>query len=87
MKSSGNKIETIAIITIILMMTSVMLMAMPVQAQSELQVVTHAYLSFTPNPIGLGQAILVNVWTTPPVNLYRNQRSEEHTSELQSHGT
>jgi hypothetical protein len=24
-----------------------------------------AYLSFTPNPIGLGQPLLVNVWTSP----------------------
>jgi hypothetical protein len=27
--------------------------------------VSHAYLSFTPNPIGLGQMLLVNVWTSP----------------------
>lgn len=24
------------------------------------------YLSFTPNPVGVGQSILVNMWTTPP---------------------
>jgi outer membrane protein assembly factor BamB len=24
------------------------------------------YLSFTPNPVGVGQTILVNMWTTPP---------------------
>ena len=25
-----------------------------------------AYLSFTPNPVGVGQTILVNMWNTPP---------------------
>ncbi len=24
------------------------------------------YLSFSPNPVGIGQTFLVNVWTTPP---------------------
>ena len=30
-----------------------------------------AYLSFTPNPVGLGQTILVNMWTTPGLNPHR----------------
>jgi len=29
---------------------------------------TIAYLSFRPNPIGVGQSLLVNVWTTPGVH-------------------
>ncbi|MEM2098317.1 MAG: PQQ-binding-like beta-propeller repeat protein [Candidatus Bathyarchaeia archaeon] len=30
-----------------------------------------AYLSFRPNPVGLGQTFLVNIWTTPPVHPHR----------------
>ena len=30
-----------------------------------------AYLSFTPNPVGVGQTILVNMWTTPGLNPHR----------------
>ena len=26
----------------------------------------HPYLSFSPNPIGVNQEVLVNMWTTPP---------------------
>jgi len=32
----------------------------------DLTVTTTAYLSFTPNPVGLGQKFLVNLWITPP---------------------
>jgi len=28
-------------------------------------IVTRAYLSFRPNPIGVGQSLLINVWTSP----------------------
>jgi outer membrane protein assembly factor BamB len=31
---------------------------------------TLAYMSFTPNPVGVGQQILVNVWTTPGITRY-----------------
>lgn len=30
-----------------------------------------AYLSFAPNPIGLNQSLLVNMWTTPALNPHR----------------
>jgi len=30
-----------------------------------------AYLSFRPNPVGVGQTILVNIWVTPPLNPMR----------------
>ena len=32
---------------------------------------TLAYLSFRPNPIGLGQPLLVNVWMIPPIHVAR----------------
>ena len=75
MHLSRNLVKA-AVIALVLLIASVTLMAMPVQqveAQNEIQVVTHAYLSFRPNPVGLGQPILINLWTTPAVNLYRNQ--------------
>jgi PQQ-like domain len=33
---------------------------------------TMSFLSFRPNPVGVGQIILVNVWTEPPINVARN---------------
>lgn len=32
---------------------------------------TEAYLSFRPNPVGLGQSVLVNVWLHPPIYVGR----------------
>ncbi len=32
-----------------------------------------AFLSFSPNPIGKGQTLLVNMWTTPPISPMRFQ--------------
>jgi hypothetical protein len=91
MEFSKSKTKTIAIITIILMMTSVMFMAMPIQpvkaqytnvqeggsvqlpagVTPDYRVTTQAFLSFRPNPVGLGQTILVNLWSTPPLHASR----------------
>ena len=30
-----------------------------------------AYISFRPNPVGVGQSLLVNVWTQPPIHVAR----------------
>jgi outer membrane protein assembly factor BamB len=38
----------------------------PTGVTPELSVDVTPYLSFRPNPIGVGQSLLVNVWTTPP---------------------
>jgi len=97
MKMSKQVAKTAAI-TIILLMASVMLMAIPepVKAQTQLPpgvtptnlqeggslplpsgvtpdetIETKAHLSFTPNPVGLNQWILVNVWLQPPVHVSR----------------
>ena len=32
---------------------------------------TTAYLSFRPSPVGVGQAVLVNMWITPPLHVSR----------------
>jgi hypothetical protein len=53
---------------IILLFTSTALMIMPIQAVTETQVDTIAYLSFRPNTIGVGQTLLVNIWLTPARN-------------------
>ncbi len=77
----NKKITTIALV---LLMASVLLTVYtPVQAQEPEQPVSGplpagvtpsvtvdvvAYLSFRPNPVGVGQTILVNFWVTPPLN-------------------
>ncbi len=33
--------------------------------------ITYAYLSVSPNPIGVGQLVLVNVWTTPGLDRFK----------------
>ena len=63
------------------MLTSTVALSFPAQAQPtgnswpttppsnvtpEVVVEVEPYLSFRPNPIGVGQALLVNFWTTPP---------------------
>jgi hypothetical protein len=88
MQFSINKTKNAAAIIIVLLMASVMLMAMPIQAQDEnvphggtsgnltggapptgatwdTTVHTIARLSFGPNPVGIGQTITVNMWTSP----------------------
>ena len=67
-------------------MTSVLLISIPVQAQSltqttpgplpsgvtpSLTVETLPYLSFSPNPVGVGQTFLVNLWLQPPIVVAR----------------
>jgi hypothetical protein len=32
---------------------------------------THNFLSFRPNPVGVGQSILVNMWVEPPIHVSR----------------
>jgi hypothetical protein len=88
MKLSRNMAKTAAI-TIVLLMASVMLMAMPVQpAKAQLApqqpsisvpagvtpdftAPTTAHMSFRPNPVGLNQIFLVNIWVTPAPGAHR----------------
>jgi hypothetical protein len=44
---------------------------LPSGANPSITVETLPYLSFTPNPIGVGQSLLVNVWMHPPINVNR----------------
>jgi hypothetical protein len=89
MKFSINKAKTATIVTIVLLMISVTLMTIPVKAQLAAQqpvsgplpagvtvnatVHTTAYLSFRPQPVGLGQPFLVNLWTIPAPAVSRMQ--------------
>jgi hypothetical protein len=38
----------------------------PSNVTPNIQVITTAYLALRPNPIGVGQSLLINVWITPP---------------------
>jgi hypothetical protein len=44
---------------------------LPSGVTPDLQVDTTVYLSFSPNPIGSGQPLLVNLWMQPPVHVSR----------------
>ncbi len=55
------------------------LMASVLPVRGEIQVVTTAYMSFRPNPVGLGQTILVNLWLVPAIHVSRNQTGYEVT--------
>ena len=83
--SIRNKAKTAAIIFAVLMMTSVMMIALPVQpVEAQLAAEqpvsgplpagvsvdayahnTKMFLSFRPNPIGVGQLLLINMWLNP----------------------
>ncbi|MDH5595198.1 MAG: hypothetical protein OEY40_00580 [Candidatus Bathyarchaeota archaeon] len=75
-----------AAIALVLLMASVTIMAnMPVNAQIDqpiagplppgetpsITITTDPYLSFRPNPVGLDQVFLVNMWLHPPINVER----------------
>jgi len=87
---TSKKTKTVALFITILLFASIMMMAIPIQAQLEpvpkvpggaegmpdlgplpsgvtpdYTVETVAYLSFRPNPIGVGQSLLVNMWSSP----------------------
>jgi outer membrane protein assembly factor BamB len=80
-----RKVATTTIL--VLLMASVTLMAMPVQAQAptinytggplpagvtpDVTLDTIPYLSISPNPIGLNQPLLVNVWVQPATQVNR----------------
>lgn len=80
-KNRSKKSKILTILLAILLMTSITLMASKkVEAQQLAQPIsgpaptgvtpsttvnTKAFLSFRPNPIGVGQTFLVNLWTTP----------------------
>ncbi len=86
LKSSKNTQKILAISTIMLL-TAVMLLAVPTQAEvttigapeltawsttvpdgvtPSISIDTRSYISLSPNPIGVGQSLLVNLWLEPP---------------------
>jgi hypothetical protein len=48
--------------------------AVPSGVTAEYTVDTRAFLSFAPNPVGVGQEVLVNMWTNPPISPNRFQQ-------------
>jgi hypothetical protein len=88
MKTSIDKTKASAVVAIVLLMASVTLMAMPVQAQyknpqpngsiplpagvtPDISFQPRLGLSFRPNPVGVGQTVLVNMWMEPPTAVTR----------------
>ena len=45
---------------------------LPTDATPSITVETIPQLSFSPNPMGVGQMMLVNMWMQPPINVARN---------------
>jgi outer membrane protein assembly factor BamB len=86
----STKLKTTATITLILLMASVTLLAMPnvtvkaqtlsqpvagalpVGANPSITITSTAYLAVNPNPIGVGQELLINMWNQPPINVARD---------------
>jgi hypothetical protein len=83
--STGIKGKTAAIALVLLMASAIVMLTVPVKAQTEtpvsgplpsgatpsVTVDVTAHLSFRPNVIGVGQTFLVNMWTTPAVHASR----------------
>ncbi len=46
-------------------------MALPPGVTPDLSLNTLPYLSFRPNPVGLGQTVMVNLWIQPPLHVSR----------------
>ena len=45
--------------------------SLPTGITPDITITTEPQLSFRPNPIGLGQSLLINVWLHPPINVQR----------------
>ena len=45
---------------------------LPAGANPSITIGTTAYLAVNPNPIGVGQQLLVNLWNQPPINVARD---------------
>jgi hypothetical protein len=87
MNYSRYKEQTLAIFLAILMISSIAMIATPAKAQlaaaqptvgalpsgitPSITISTVSYLSVSPNPIGVNQPLLINVWTQPPININR----------------
>jgi len=85
MKNTKSKTTAMAIV-ILLIASIVVMINQPVQADVTTQVTgplpdganpkaqidTSAHLSFSPNPIGVGQSLLINLWTSPATHAARN---------------
>ena len=88
--SIKNKTKTASTFAIALLLLSIALIAVPIQAQTTYKNVqeggsiplpagvtanviedTRAFLSFSPNPIGLNQELLVNIWLNPALHVSR----------------
>ena len=89
MNYSRYKEQTLAIFLAVLMISSIAMIATPAKAQiaatqptvgalptgvtPSITISTVSYLSVSPNPIGVNQPLLINVWTQPPININRQQ--------------
>ena len=52
---------------------------MPSGTTPDFSINTNSFLSFRPNPVGLGQAILVNMWVEPPIHVSRYMKGYKVT--------
>jgi len=64
-----KRLSAIAMIMLLIMVAS-LTACLPATATIPTNVKTTAWLSLRPNPIGIGQEMLVNGWTSPPPNMY-----------------
>ncbi len=85
-----TKITAIIIMVLLTTSTFLFMTNIPVQAQPALEQPVNgpipsgvtpseiidvvAYLSFRPNPVGVNQIILINIWVTPPTNVERKHQ-------------
>ncbi len=66
MEKSTNLKKTMAISIAILLLASCVF---TLQAAAQTERKFTPYLSFRPSPVGVGQPVLVNMWTSPSYNV------------------
>ena len=103
MNSSRKMANTIAITLMLIFASVTVVATVPANAQLAAQqpiagplpsgatpsitIESIPYLSFSPNPIGLGQPLLVNVWMQPPINIARNLENAFQVTVTKPDGT
>ncbi len=72
MNQTKYTIATIVLLAIIILPISISMPQASGADLAEVQVPTEAYLSFRPNPVGVNQTFLVNIWITPATHVSRS---------------
>ncbi len=69
-KRCGKKLGLFAVLSLSIIIMGTLTICTPTSAKIPTNFPTTCWLSLRPNPIGVGQELLINGWRSPPPNMY-----------------